>query len=318
MKKDVSLEKWNAKYALAKNYYAKYGNLDIKESYYTKDGTVYDVEGVALGRWLKSQNEQFQRGMLSQEKEEKLKSIGMKFKSASKSQQRTWFDVYELAVNYYNHYGNLEVNIGFKTDDGVNPSEKGYCLGAWVNNQRTIYNLGNMIPKREELLRRIGMRLDVKFSVVPKGEMVRQLREFYDKNGDLDVRYHSSTLHAWIRNLRESYANGTLGEDMIISLEQMGMIWNTFENKERIRQLCVKYEINIDDLKKNMSYQELFSKIAFLSERGISLYASGLLHMIINMNNLYMKIIYGVSCEELISTYYHLSGESKLVRKREK
>ena len=64
---------------LAKNYYEYHGNLKVSQNFKTINGYVYDEAGLNLGTWANTQRRAKRKGILSQDKEEKLIAIGMIF-----------------------------------------------------------------------------------------------------------------------------------------------------------------------------------------------------------------------------------------------
>ena len=68
----------------------------------------------------------------------------------------TWEDYYDLAKAYYEHHGNLEVQVRFKTNNGYEYDENGKInLGQWIFIQRQ-----RVLPESErgQKLLQIGMR----------------------------------------------------------------------------------------------------------------------------------------------------------------
>ena len=155
-------EEWNKKYALAKAYYDHYGNLEIPQSFKTKNGYEYDVNGVALGVWITTQRDAFKgnsRYKISKEQIKLLKEIGMRFETNYKEEE--WNKKYELARAYYKYHKDLDVPIRFKTKNGYEYDEDGVALGKWINTQRQAFkgNSGYKISKEQiELLKEIGMK----------------------------------------------------------------------------------------------------------------------------------------------------------------
>ena len=47
---------------------------------------------------------------------------------------------YNLAKKYYEHYGNLNIPVKFKTINGIDYDENGVALGNWLRNQKKAYN----------------------------------------------------------------------------------------------------------------------------------------------------------------------------------
>lgn len=67
-------EIWEQHFEAAKNFYKENGHLDIQAGYVTADG-------LRLGRWFRSMRNMHNDGSLSDDKEKRLESIGMKWDS---------------------------------------------------------------------------------------------------------------------------------------------------------------------------------------------------------------------------------------------
>lgn len=71
-----------------------------------------------------------------------------------------WEDKYELAKAYYEHHGNLEIPIRFKTINGYEYDENGVALGNWIKINRVAYSgkgTAKITPERIKLLEEIGI-----------------------------------------------------------------------------------------------------------------------------------------------------------------
>lgn len=68
---------WQNNYDLAKIYYNHFHNLNIPVKFMTSNGYEHDNKGITLGRWISKQRSDWKSGKLSNEKKEKLNSIGM-------------------------------------------------------------------------------------------------------------------------------------------------------------------------------------------------------------------------------------------------
>lgn len=150
MRWQVYEDGWEAGYLAAKDYFRKNGHLDVEGDHVTDSG-------FALGHWLSTQrqakNGEFGRKPLTQEKIDRLDSIGMIWETRK---ERQWKQFYTEAKAYYDQNGNLHVPYRFQTENGLK-------LGAWVRNQRRQWqqekkNASNMEQYR--LLECIGMFLD--------------------------------------------------------------------------------------------------------------------------------------------------------------
>ena len=141
-------------YGYAKRYYEVHGNLEIPNKFKTNDGINYDENGkIKLGKWIFNQRQtcpsESERGKL-------LSQIGMRFEN--KYFKILWDEMYGYAKKYYETYGNLEIPVRFKTNDGINYDENGKInLGTWISTQRT-----SCLPNSDcgILLSKIDMRFN--------------------------------------------------------------------------------------------------------------------------------------------------------------
>lgn len=129
---------WEMRYELAKQYYEKYGCLDMPQDYVTDDG-------VWLGKWIYLQRYAYHN--LTAEQREKLNGLGMLWKN--RWEQR-WDSAYELAEEYYRVHGNINLPSAYKTLDG-------YALGRWVREQRRKYNCGKLNKNQISRLKQVGI-----------------------------------------------------------------------------------------------------------------------------------------------------------------
>ena len=117
-------EEWNKKYELAKAYYEHYGNLEIPQSFKTKNGYEYDENGVALGVWIITQRQAFKGNVtnkMSKERIELLKEIGMKWfpdnidiklqkeEINEKNINKKKIEVYNRVIDYLSKYKSDEI-----------------------------------------------------------------------------------------------------------------------------------------------------------------------------------------------------------------
>ena len=138
--KNNTKESWMYKYSLAKVYFEHHGNLEIPQGYKTLNGYEYAESGIALGKWLHTQRQAYKKGQVSNKITENqiqlLEKIGMRFEARDNNEE--WNKKYELAKIYFEHNGNLEIPIDYKTLNGYEYTEEGIALGAWLNTQRKV------------------------------------------------------------------------------------------------------------------------------------------------------------------------------------
>ena len=185
--------------------------------------------------------------------------------------QFTFEDWYKLAKAYSeSHNGSLEVPSRFKTFDGVNeiteddPRYKDAPdLGAKVVNWRGIYNgtrNGTLTQEQIDLLIEIGMRFENKKMTF---EDWYKLAKAYSEshNGSLEIPKHFKTfdgvneiteddpryknapdLGAKIVNWRGAYngtTNGILTFERIKMLEDIGIVWFTDKNNDKLQSQII-------------------------------------------------------------------------------
>ena len=125
----------------------------------------------------------------------------------------SWNDMYEYAKKYYEHYGNLDVQYKFKTNDGFTKNDDGKInLGVWITNQRH-----KLTPESEKgkLLLQIGMSFENKKSTFSWEEMYEYAKKYFEHYKNLEVpqrfktddgfspnEYGKINLGVWLRNQR--------------------------------------------------------------------------------------------------------------------
>ncbi len=303
---------WQEMYNLAKKYYEYHGNLNVPANFKTINGYEYDENGLNLRIWISTQRAFKKQGTLSQEREEKLLTIGMIFDVF----EVQWQEMYDLAKKYYEYYGNLNVPANFKTINGYEYNEQGLNLGNWISIQRKVKRKESLSQEREEKLLTIGMIFDV-FEVQWQ-EMYDLAKKYYEYYGNLNVPANFKTINGyeyneqglnlgnWISIQRKVKRKESLSQEREEKLLAIGMIFDVRNNKSLIQQLCQNYEI---DKKKNIAilngipYREMVAKIKYLEERGMVITNHGYLHEIFDLSNKELQEKYGISLEELINTY---------------
>ncbi len=211
-------QEWERFFSFAKEYYEKYGNLDIPVS--------YEIEGVKLGEWL-HRNRMAHRGKkgtphITEEQFKRLESIGAKWDHYEESIDTKWNDMYALAKEYYIHFGDLSI-----------PQDKAYKgkkLGSWVHVQRQRFLKRKLELDRQQLLESIGM---IWYPSHEKWEsFYSAAKDYYKATGNLNIPYtyekNGLNLGRWISVQRQAY-NGRedveLTDEQISKLNDIGMLW---------------------------------------------------------------------------------------------
>ena len=225
----------------------------------------------------------------------------------------SWDMMYELAKKYYEHYGDLKIPRFFKTINGYETDEKGYKLGVWINTQKTNYNKSILSEDKIKKLEEIGMIFE-NVNDDTWNMMYELAKKYYKHYGDLkiprsfktvngyEVDEKGYTLGAWINTQRFSYKKGTLFEDRIEKLEEIGMMWNIRKDTDTKKVLCDKHGID-SSLVENISYMELFAKINYLLDNNMDIIIDGKLNPIFFMSNENMMMNYGISLKDMVNIY---------------
>jgi hypothetical protein len=205
-----SKNQWEKRFEYAKEYYEKYGNLDISSD--------YCIDGCRLRNWLSRQK---RKTNLTAQQTEKLKSIGLlEEKSAS---DRVWDKRFELAKKYYEEYGNLDVPKDYLADN--------FQLGVWVYNQKKRRQNGELSDEQIKRLSKIGMEWDN--TKERKNARLYEigfehLEQFISENGVEKIRATTVCkdgykLGNWVMNCRAKYRRGKLAEEYAVRFEELGV-----------------------------------------------------------------------------------------------
>ena len=208
---------WERNYTAAKEYYDKYGNLDIPSTYVSNDN-------LAVGSWIR--NHRAQPGKdpqikITDERRAKLDAIGMLWDTGD-----SWEIRYELAKKYYETHGNLDIAQTYVTENNI-------WLGKWINMQNRI-RIGSikgqkLTAEQEAKLEAIG----IDWLTVPErlwNEYYSAAEAYYRENGHLIlpksyIGENGKALRNWIYLQRKRRGESKLSDSQIEKLTAIGMIW---------------------------------------------------------------------------------------------
>ena len=229
---------WKEMFEYAKKYYEHYGNLEVPRRFKTNDGFSYDENSkINLGNWILSQRN---RLSLGSDRGQLLSQIGMRFERKYIS----WEEMYEYAKKYYEHYGNLEVSIKFKTSDGYTFDENGKIkLGVWLQNQKRIVSSDS---ERKKLLMQIGMTFERKN--ISWEEMYEYAKKYYEHYKDLEVPASFKTNDGFTP---DEMGKINLGNWIICQRHKLPL------ESER-GQLLLKIGMRFEKLKSTLSWDDMY------------------------------------------------------------
>ena len=205
--------KWEQGYALAMNYAAKHGDLNVPVNYTTE-------EGEKLGAWILNQRTAYVKEMLSQDQIGRLEKIGIYWGNRN---DRQWNEVYGAAKRYFEANGDLDVPVAY-----VSP--EGYALGKWVRRQQYAYRnpeKSNAILSQEriELLDAIGMQWEKPDPWQHRYELAQEYKRCHG-NLEIPAKYKTADgiwLGRWIYNQKRLLQSGSgkLSEEQKEQLEKL-------------------------------------------------------------------------------------------------
>ena len=298
---------WMDYYELAKKYYEHHGDLSVINRFKTMNGYEYDEDGIALGMWINTQRKKYEN--LSVERRNMLEEIDF----VQNFRDSNWMQIYNLAVKYYEHHGDLLIPQKFKTLNGYEYNEKGVKLGVWLRTQKKYFN--SMKSERKELLEKIDFTMNAfetkwqKMYELAKAYFIHYNNLYVDSNFKTTNGYEFDedgvSLGIWIANQRKLIEHGS---ERVRLLTNIGMIWSIRSNSKEVMEICNRYNIDYNKNKlvlKNISVEVLQSKIKFLLANNMCLVNSdGKLDKIFSISSVDMKERFGVTLEELINEYY--------------
>ena len=235
---------WDEYYLLAKNYYNYYGHLKIEYIFTTSDGINYDEDGQQLGRWIHEQRSIYngtRQNKMSQEKIDLLNDIGMIWNAFDYS----WNSFFNLAKNYFNHYGHLKVTEDFATNDGINYDEDGQQLGKWLRTQRSLMTRSLLSDDRIDKLDSISMIWDMnKYNWDKAYEIAKNYYNYYGNlyvNGKFKTKdgitYDSDGLNLgrWLNTQRNTLdLKNPKNNYQIKLLDNLEMLWDYHKERKKI------------------------------------------------------------------------------------
>lgn len=318
-------EQWMKKYELVKAFVKHYGHCNIPIKFTTSNGIDFDPNGIKIGVWLESQSRtirDIEAGkptprVLNEERRKLLEEI----KVPVSMKDEKWFHICDLIKKHINEYGTLP-HFTFKTLDGINYDENGIILERWIRYQRT--NLkkdpSSLTKEQKEALESINFVLNPRLNWDQYYDLAKQ---FYHHHGHLKITQNFNTFNGsthnphgyklgrWIGKQREEL-NGWNIENSneehqkeisskVAKLNNISMIWNTFDNSQKIENLFKEEGIfsfvkNFNLLKtfKNYPYIEIKEKLDFLNKNTLPVITNKHFHEIFFMSKENVKIKYGL------------------------
>lgn len=226
---------WDSWYHLAEEYYKEHGDLEVPNRYITKDG-------LPLGHWIlrqRSLKKGRAAGTLTEEQEEKLLKIGMRFEN--KDLHEEWNKKFNYLLKFKEEYKTADVPQKYVTEDG-------FTLGKWCQRQRENYHgtgRRSLTDYEIEKLESVGFRFEYKDPETIWLERYKEAEKFYKKHGNLKmirdyVTKDGFELGKWVFKQKAKYkgqeARGDLTIEQIKLLEDLGIEWFNDKIDEKLQK----------------------------------------------------------------------------------
>ena len=224
---------WENGWASARRYRDSHADLLVPVHY-------KDKNGFALGEWIVYNRQRYQGGSLSDDRIERLESLGMVWDTGS----ILWEKNYAAAVQYHLEHDSLEIPVKYVTPDGM-------ALGVWLGSQRAAYKEGTLTAAQIEKLEALGVdwanRNDRKWQTAYEAAVKYHAAhgnldvptEYTDEDGILLGKWVSRQRYAW-QNPERSSARVTLERKAL--LDELGMNWEKTDSWQHRYELAVEYK----------------------------------------------------------------------------
>ena len=224
---------WEKGFASAQKYRTEHGDLLVPVRY-------RDKNDFALGEWIVYNRQRYQGGSLSDDRIERLESLGMVWDTGS----ILWEKNYAAAVQYHLEHDDLEIPVKYVTPDGM-------ALGVWLGSQRAAYKEGTLTAAQIEKLEALGVdwanRNDRKWQTAYEAAVkyysahgnIDVPTEYIDEDGILLGKWVSRQRYAW-QNPERSSARVTPERKAL--LDELGMIWEKTDSWQHRYELAAAYK----------------------------------------------------------------------------
>ncbi|MDY4960476.1 MAG: Helicase associated domain protein, partial [Chlamydia suis] len=215
---DVLEEEWEKNFLELKRFQAELGHCNVPSVY---------PQNPSLGVWVSNQRADFKKGKLAEDKIARLEEIGFVWDVL----EEAWEENFLELQRFREEHGHCNVPNRYPQ----NPQ-----LASWVSNQRYAFKKGELSEDKIVRLEELGFVWDVLKEAWEENFL--ELQRFREEHGHCKVpqRYpQNPQLASWVSTQRYAFKKGELSEDKIVRLEELGFVWDIFEEgwKENFLEL---------------------------------------------------------------------------------
>lgn len=229
-------------YRHALEFHRVYGNLNMPTSYVCTDG-------FALGKWCTAMRERRKNGTVSDEKIKLLDALGFDWNTAHQQREITHtpkiLSLTAIRIQYENEQGVIHAEQYYQehhTLDNISADyvcADGFQLGKWLDIVRIRYRKKGLPTDIVSRLKKLNMKWNSGKSIL---QLSSRMKNFYE-DGISRARVFSAENHhlnvpkdyvcddgfalgKWISTMRDKYHNDKLSPEIIVNLEEIGIIWS--------------------------------------------------------------------------------------------
>ncbi|WP_257616910.1 helicase associated domain-containing protein, partial [Chlamydia suis] len=204
----VTEEAWEENFLELQRFREEHGHCNVPNVY---------PQNPSLGVWVSNQRTKFKKGKLAEDKIARLEELGFVWDVT----EEAWEENFLELQRFREEHGHCKVPGGYPE----NPD-----LGSWVSVQRKTFKSSELSEDRIARLEEIGFVWDVLEEEWEKNFL--ELKRFQEEHGHCKVpqRYPENLdLGSWVSTQRYAFKKGKLSEDRIERLEEIGFVWDVFE-----------------------------------------------------------------------------------------
>ena len=221
------------------NYYKKHNNFFISGS---------DLENKSLKNWIQKLRTKYSKGKLNQFKIEKLNKIGYSFSDIN-YEDFTWTENFQELFEYHKEHKNF---ILFDKPHLAS-------LNRWLKFQRSQFRKGNLQPKREEELLKLGYSFSENYSFITDNrkekisiaawnrvfEAISTYLNTFKLLEGIESKSEYRLLYSAIKKIQRQFDKGTLSQDKVEQLKEIRFDFNfspLIEGKKKTDNFEVRFE----------------------------------------------------------------------------
>ncbi|WP_257616748.1 DEAD/DEAH box helicase [Chlamydia suis] len=205
---DVAEEAWEKNFLELQRFREEHGHCKVPNRY---------PQNPQLAVWVGTQRYAFKKGKLSEDKIERLEELGFVWDVLEEEWEKNFLEL----QRFREEHGHCKVPQRYPQ----NP-----FLGVWVCVQRRCFKEGKLAEDKIARLEEIGFVWDVPKEVWEKNFL--ELQRFREEHGHCKVPEgypQNPQLAVWVKTQRNDFKDGKLSENKIARLEELGFVWNVFE-----------------------------------------------------------------------------------------